>query len=203
MQFEYNIYINKRQGIGLERDAMARSEKTSIMVMSALFMAITCVCTMFIKIPTAAGYVHLGTMVVFLGVYVLGLKYGVLAGAVGTALADLLSGYAIWAPGSLAVVLLATLVYAALINRSYKKNEGIGRVPDAGEIAGIIFAALIFVLGYFMYGGSLVYDSWPAALLVVIPNLIQVLVGIFLARIIGMALCKMGTGRFFKYRFIK
>lgn len=182
---------------------MARSEKTSIMVMSALFMAITCVCTMFIKIPTAAGYVHLGTMVVFLGVYVLGLKYGVLAGAVGTALADLLSGYAIWAPGSFAVVLLVTLVYAALINRSYKKKEGIGRVPDAGEIAGIILAALIFVLGYFMYGGSLVYDSWPAALLVVIPNLLQVLVGIFLARIIGMALCKMGTGRFFKYRFIK
>ena len=181
---------------------MARSEKTSIMVMSALFMAITCVCTMFIKIPTAAGYVHLGTMVVFLGMYVLGWKYGMLAGAVGTALADLLSGYAIWAPGSLGVILIITLIYGLLINHAYKTDGGIRSVPQISEILAIILAAVLFTLGYFMYGAGVVYDSWAAAMLVVIPNLIQVLVGIFLARIIGMALCKMGLRRFFRYRFI-
>lgn len=182
---------------------MARSEKTSVMVMAALFMAITCVCTMFLKIPTAAGYVHLGTMVVFLGIYVLGWKYGTLAGAVGTALADLLSGYAIWAPGSLGVLLIATFIYGGLINRVDKKYGGITKSPKVEETAGVILATLIFTLGYFMYGGAVVYDSFAAALLVVIPNLIQVLVGILLARIIGMALCKMGAGRFFKYRFAK
>lgn len=181
---------------------MARSEKTSIMVMAALFMAITCVCTMFIKIPTAAGYVHLGTMVVFLGMYVLGWKYGVIAGAVGTALADLLSGYAIWAPGSLGIILITTLIYGLLINSVNKNHGGITKVPATKEILGIILGALVFTIGYFMYGGAVVYDSWPAALLVVVPNLIQVLVGLLLARIIGMALCKIGAGRFFKYRFI-
>ena len=182
---------------------MARTEKTSTMVMAALFMAITCVCTMFIKLPTAAGYVHLGTMVVFLGMYVLGWKYGVLAGAVGTALADLLSGYAIWACGSLPIVLIATFVYGLFVNRTNSKNEGIKKAPDLGEIVGIILSVLIFVLGYFVYGTLVVYKSYAAALLVLVPNLIQVLVGILLARIIGMALCKMGAGRFFKYRFIK
>ncbi|MCQ2551329.1 MAG: ECF transporter S component [Clostridia bacterium] len=182
---------------------MARSEKTSVMVMAALFMAITCVCTMFLKVPTAAGYVHLGTMVVFLGIYVLGWKYGTLAGAVGTALADLLSGYAIWAPGSLGVMLAATFIYGAFVNGVEKKYGVVTSSPKMGEAIGVICASLIFTLGYFMYGGGVVYDSWAAAMLVVVPNLIQVLVGILLARIVGMALCKMGAGRFFKYRFVK
>ncbi len=180
---------------------MRRNDNVNSMVMAALMMAMITVCTMFIKIPTPSGYVHLGTMVVILAIAILGWKYGVIAGAVGTALADLISGYAIWAPGSFAVVFVTALIYGYFIDRTAKKHGGIRNSFDIDEILGSALAVIIFTLGYFIYGGAVVY-GWSGALLVVIPNLLQVVTGVILGRVFGTAICKAGGSKYFKYRFI-
>ena len=64
-------------------------------VMTALFAALACVATMSIRIPTpgTGGYIHPGDAVVILAGIILGPAYGLLAGGVGSAMADLLGGY--------------------------------------------------------------------------------------------------------------
>ena len=69
-------------------------------IMSALFAALACVATMSIRIPTpgTGGYIHPGDAVVILSGIVLGPLWGLLAGGIGSALADLLGGYFIYVP---------------------------------------------------------------------------------------------------------
>ena len=64
-------------------------------VMSALFASLACIATMSIRIPTpgTGGYIHPGDAVVILSGIVLGPAWGLLAGGIGSALADILSIY--------------------------------------------------------------------------------------------------------------
>ena len=67
-------------------------------VMTALFAALSCVATMSIHIPTpgTGGYIHPGDAVVILSGVILGPVYGLLAGGIGSAMADLIGGYFIY-----------------------------------------------------------------------------------------------------------
>lgn len=181
---------------------MKRTDNVTDLVMAALIMAIVTVCTMFIKVPTPSGYVHIGTVIVFLSIAVLGWKKGAFVSAVGTALADLLAGYASWAPGSFIIVLAMAGVYGYFIDKTVKKHGGIRNGVDADEIIGAVLAIIVFLVGYYVYGATFFY-GWAGALTVVIPNLMQVLVGVVFARIFGMAICKATGGKYFQYRFIK
>lgn len=76
--------------------------KTLKLVMSALLAAMTCVATMVIKIPitTTGGYINLGDCIVLLSGILLGSLYGGLAADIGSALADLFSGYVAFLPAT-------------------------------------------------------------------------------------------------------
>ena len=80
-------------------------EKTRKLVYAALFAALTCVMTMIVKIPVPAtgGYVNLGDSVVLLAGWVLGPMYGGAAAGLGSMLADLVSGYPLYAPGTFVI----------------------------------------------------------------------------------------------------
>ena len=80
-----------------------KHEKTVKLVLAALFAALCSVATMLIHIPIPAtnGYINLGDGVVLLGAFLLGPVYGMAAGGLGSMLADLLLGYAAYAPGTL------------------------------------------------------------------------------------------------------
>lgn len=75
-----------------------KREKTKQLAMSALMIALIFVCTFTIKVPNPAtgGYSHMGDCMIFLSVIVLGKKQGALAGGLGAALSDLLSGATLW-----------------------------------------------------------------------------------------------------------
>lgn len=66
------------------------------MVMTALMMCLVMIATMFIKVPIpfTQGYVHLGDSMIFLAVLILGKKSGALAAGAGSALGDIIGGYA-------------------------------------------------------------------------------------------------------------
>ena len=92
---------------------MKRSLSIRDVVMAATFAALTLLATFVLKIPTPTlGYVHIGDTFVILAGIILGPALGAIAAGLGAALADLLGGYAIWAPGTFVIKLLTALVCA-------------------------------------------------------------------------------------------
>ena len=79
---------------------MTGTEKTNKLVLTALMVCLVLLATYIIKIPSpfTQGYVHLGDTMIFLSVLLLGKKGGAAAAGLGSALADLLGGYAAYAP---------------------------------------------------------------------------------------------------------
>lgn len=157
-------------------------QDTKKLVMSAVFAAFTCIATMIIKIPTPGtqGYIHPGDVVVILSGIMLGPVHGFFAAGIGSAMADLLSGYTIYAPATLVIKGLSALcgayAYRALIYKS--KNLSI-------LACGLI--NLVFVVGGYFGYESLLYQV-PAALASVPANLIQCGSGLILTFVLYPAL---------------
>ena len=66
------------------------------LAINALAIALVCVSTMVIQIPIPLGYMHLGNCCILLVSVYFGNMTGMLAGGIGSCLADLLSGYTQW-----------------------------------------------------------------------------------------------------------
>ena len=115
------------------------------LVMTGVLMALACVATMVIQIPSPThGYMNLGDCVVLLSGCLLGPVYGAVAGGVGSALADLLSGYAVYVPGTLVI----KAVMAALAGILYRRSRKLLPV-------GAVLAELVMIVGYWLYDGIL------------------------------------------------
>lgn len=117
-------------------------------VITAMFAALVCVATMLVQfpIPATGGYANLGDGVILISAYLIAPVCSALAAGVGSLLADLLAGYAAFAPGTLAIKGCVALI-AALI---YRRLEG-GRRPRLAMLAAGIPAEAFMVLGYFAY----------------------------------------------------
>lgn len=149
---------------------MDNKTNTKKIVMTALFAALACVATMVIKVPTVAtnGYVNIGDTIVLLSAWLIGGVYGGLAAGIGPALADLLSGYGSYVPGTFVIKFLMGFV-AYLIFKAIRKaniNKVVGYV-----ISGVV-AELIMVAGYFLYE-SIFLGYGLAAAPSILSNLIQ------------------------------
>ena len=155
------------------------NNKTRKIVMTAMFAALCCVATMIIKIPSPLkGYLNLGDCIVLLSGFMLSPLYGFLAAGVGSALADVLSGYVVYAPATFiikgAMALVAYLGFKLL-------NKNIGPTPSR-IISGVV-AEILMVLGYFVFEGFM-YGFVPSA--VNIPaNAVQGVAGIILGVILA------------------
>lgn len=122
---------------------------TRYLVFAALFAAITCAFTMFPKIPTPlGGYVNCGDAIVLLGAFLLGPLWGALAAGVGSAMADIISGYAIYAVGTLVIKALMALAAGGIIKLSMR------RILLVSILAAVVGEA-IMVLGYFVFEATL------------------------------------------------
>ena len=98
------------------------SMRTRALVMTALIAALSCVATLVIRVPSpTGGYMNLGDTVVLLGAYLLGGAYGAAVGAIGPALADLISGYMAYVPATLVIKALMALLAAAVYRACNKK----------------------------------------------------------------------------------
>lgn len=128
-----------------------KANTTKTMVMAGLMAALVCVVTMIIKIPSPLkGYVNLGDCVVLLSGWMLSPVYGFLAAGIGSALADLLSGYVIYAPATFVIKGIMALV-AVSIFRLVNKRKGI---LLSATISGVA-AEIVMILGYFIFEGVL------------------------------------------------
>ena len=154
--------------------------KTKRIVMTALMASLVCVATMLIKIPTPMkGYVNIGDCIVLLCGWLLPPWYGFAAAGLGSALADLFSGYITYAPATFVIKgAMALLVFICFKLMSQR----LGKLPS--QIIGGAMAEVLMVLGYFVFEGFL-YGFAPSA--VNIPaNGVQGIVGL----VVGIALIK-------------
>ena len=163
-------------------------QHTQKIVITSLMMGLIIVCTMFVRIPIplTTGYVHLGDAMIFLGVLLLGWRYGAIAAAFGSTLGDLLSGFAMWAPWTFVVkggmAIIAGVILLS-ISKMDKKNSLFG------NLVAMIPAGIFMVVGYFVAEGFM-YGNWIAPWIGVPWNIGQFAVGIALAIIIQKALGK-------------
>ena len=157
--------------------------KTKKIVMAALMAALACVATMIIKIPSPLkGYLNLGDCIVLTAGWLLSPTYGFLAAGLGSALADVFSGYVTYAPATFIIKGLMALIafYGFKL-----LNKKIGNLPSR-IISGIV-AEIVMILGYFVFEGFL-YGFIPSA--VNIPaNGVQGIAGL----VIGILLMKMSA----------
>ena len=119
-------------------------KKVQKLVTAALFTAIICVATVIIQIPSPlTGYFNLGDCFVLIAAWFLGSGYGALAAGLGSALADIILGYTIYAPATFVIkVLMAVAAY--LIFNAIRK-------PLFAKAVSAVTAEAIMVLGYFAY----------------------------------------------------
>ena len=147
------------------------------LVLAAMFAALGCVATMVIQIPAPTGYVNLGDAIVLLAGFTLGPAYGFVAGGLGPAMADLLLGYGMYAPGTFVIKGLVAVIASLILMVYYrlKKEPTISRllvctIPAEGFMA----------LGYFAY--EMLILKYGAGAAAAIPaNLMQGLVGVVAA----------------------
>ncbi len=100
-------------------------KNTSKLTLTGVMTAAVTVATMaiMIPVPNTGGYIHAGDSMVFLSVLVLGWRYGAFAAGVGSALADLLSGYIIWAPATLIIKTLMAVLMGLAIEKAMKSKK--------------------------------------------------------------------------------
>ena len=148
--------------------------KTQKIVFSALLASLVCVATMIIKIPSPLkGYINLGDCVVLLSGWILSPVYGFLAAGVGSGLADVFSGYAVYAPATFIIKGLMALVAHFVFNIMSKKFPALPSRITSGFLAEVLMVG-----GYFLFEGFL-YGFIPSA--VNIPaNAVQGVAGLIL-----------------------
>ena len=131
------------------------------LVMAAMFAALTCVATMCIPIPTpvTGGYVNVGDTVVLLSAWLLGGFYGAFAAGMGSALADLLSGYAYYVPGTFLIKGLMALAAYMLFSYLAKKQAP----KTVRYLVSAVAAEAIMVAGYFLYASMILGKGLAAA----------------------------------------
>lgn len=152
-----------------------KKETLKKQTLTAMLTALICAATLVVQIPTpvTSGYVNVGDCFVLAAGWFLGPWYGFFAGGVGSALADLISGYPHYIPGTFVIKGLMALA-AALIAQSLRK-----RIPTrAGRLIGALAAELIMVTGYFLYAWAILGKAVTAAVTSVPSNLLQGAVGI-------------------------
>lgn len=151
-----------------------KHERLVRLVLAALFAALSCVATTLIHVPLPAtsGYVNLGDGMVLLGGFLLGPLYGFAAGGLGSMLADLLLGYAAFAPGTFVIKGLSALI-AARIARA-------GRGSFAALVAGGAAGECAMILGYFAYE-ALALGYGMAAAAAIAGNAVQGAAGVAVA----------------------
>lgn len=151
---------------------------TQRIVIASMFASLTCVATMIIKLPSPlGGYINLGDCIVLLCGWMLGPVYAFLAAGIGSGLADIFSGYILYAPATFVIKGLMALL-AWFFFKAFSKRIK----PFAARLIGGIGSEIVMVGGYLLFE-SFIYGFVPS--LVNVPaNAVQGVAGV----IIGMIL---------------
>lgn len=130
---------------------------TFYVVLIALFSALVCVLTIFVQIPWGKGYINFGDTLIFLAASLLGPVGGMIAGAIGSSLADLFSGFATYAPFTFVVKGGEGFLCGILYSYVFRKQR-----PMLRRLFSMLIAGAWMIIGYFLT--DLMLYGWEASL---------------------------------------
>lgn len=137
-----------------------------------MFASLTTVMTLLFRIPIphAQGYVNIGDAVVLLAALIMGPAAGFWVGAIGSALADMIAGYAMYMPFTFIVKGLEGL------------SAGIIYQKTTNKFLAVFIPALWMAFGYFITDWILY--GITAAIAAVLMNILQGIIGSIIALIL-------------------
>ena len=162
------------------------NEKLINTVYAGLFAALTALLTAALHIPVGNGYVHCGDAVIYLAAAMLPLPYAIGASAVGGMMADLLSGYAVYALPTFLIKALLALVFSAV---------GGTRKLESRRVLAMILCGLVSVIGYWITA-VILYGGWAAQFVETVPgNCVQAAASGIVYAVIALAMERMHDPR--------
>lgn len=156
-----------------------KKNNIKLMGITGIFSALVFVVTAYLHIPTYNGYVHCGDGLIFIAASMLPMPYSIVVGVFGAMLADLLTGYAMWAPGSMVIKGLLALLFTCKANKIISKRNLFMLLP----------AAVISAAGYYLYE-ALITGSLVASLSGIPGSLVQAVASSIVYIVIGVAMDK-------------
>ena len=126
------------------------NNRTKNIVLSSVFAALVFVLTFVVRIPSVNGYINVGDSAVLLSGWFLPPPYAFLASSIGSFLADIISGYALYAPATFIIkgfmAVIAYFVFKAMVLVTPKLFSRI--------ISGVL-CEIFMGLGYYIFEGFL------------------------------------------------
>ena len=176
------------------RTTYSSSEKVRLLVVTGLFASLVYVFTAYLHIPSGAGYTHAGDGIIYIAACILPAPYAAAAGAIGGALADGLSGYAVWIPATIVIKAVTALFFT-------RKTE---KILTLRNMCGIVPSLIVCITGYALYEGTVMTKGFSlAAILAALQQIpsycIQVLASSLLFIITAAALDKTDIKKKFRY----
>lgn len=165
---------------GLKSSSLRRFVGASMMA------AIVCVATLVHMPLPLVGYIHVGDAFVLLCGYLFGSAFGFGAAAVGSMLADIVLGYAAYAPATFVIKGLVALIAALLCRRV--KARGVRGLALLFLFA--LVSECVMVGGYFVFEWVF-YGSLSSALPGIFFNSLQGLISALVAAILMVQTKKM------------
>lgn len=156
-----------------------KKERIKKLCISGIFCAIVFITTAYLHIPSHTGYTHVGDAFIYLAACLLPTPYAIFAGAGGALLADCLTGYAIWAPGTIIIKTAAILLF----------NNKSNKILTLKNLLMLIPAAVFCIGGYYLYEAAILGD-FLAPLAGIMGYIMQVILSSALFLILAAALDK-------------
>ena len=150
------------------------------MCITGVFTALVFVVTAYLHIPTNNGYIHVGDALIYLAACLLPWPYAMVVGAGGAFLADCLTGFAIWAPGSVIVKAITVLLFSNKEDKIINLRNSLAILP----------ATIVCAGGYYLYE-SLIYGNFVAPLAGIPASLTQSVASSIVFVVAGLSLDKM------------
>ena len=159
-----------------------KDQKIRLMCIAGIFTAIVFVFTAYLHIPSHTGYTHVGDGFIYLAACMLPLPYAIFVGAGGALLADCLTGYAIWAPGSIIIKTVAVLFFS-------RKSA---RIISIRNLLALIPAWAVCIGGYYLYE-ALITGNFVAPLSGIPGYITQSVLSSILFVVAGLAMDKLNA----------
>lgn len=129
------------------------------LVIAAMFCSLCLLMTLVIQIPSPMnGYVHLGDCIVLLSGFLLPSLNGAFAAGIGSALADVFSGYTHYALATFIIKFLMSITAHGIYHALQEKTKN-----TLSLLLSSVIATCIMVCGYFFFDAVLLGNGIAAA----------------------------------------
>ena len=148
---------------------------------TGIFAAVIFVFTAWLHVPSFNGYTHIGDAFLYLAASTLPMGCGAAAGAIGAGLADLLSGYGMWAPATVVIKALTACCFTGKAATVLCRRNYFALLPSA----------VLCIGGYYLYE-CLITGNFAAPLAGIPGYIVQVVLSSLVYLILGRALDRAG-----------